>query len=443
MTLAAKGGLMGLVLVLAQPSAAEPFSNLLAGVLNDHDRILAVQAELQAAQERARAAFAPYFPTLDVTANGGWETQLKHESPKTSTTFQEADLSLTQLLWDFGASDAGIERARLQISEKEVALISVRQDLIEEAANAYVDLQRAITVLEYARRSEANILDTTGLEEARVEAGGGLSTDVLQAKTQLAEAESRRIAAEGALHRAENRYRSVFGTLPEDLTTLFELTLEPSNLPPSLEVALEQATAHNPDLQLAALGEAISRQDLRQTRQSEFFPKIEAIAERKWKNNVGGTLDFKGETLAKVELSFPFNLGFVAVNTLRAAESDLTSTSRRLGDTRRNVEEELRNAWHALDIARQTAEARHTQAEISAAFLELAREERNYGQRSLIDVLSGETSLINARSDATNAESDAVAAAITLLRVTGQLTPDVFVESPPAPLDLPLERTLP
>ncbi|WP_148560870.1 TolC family protein [Magnetospira sp. QH-2] len=427
-----------LLIVLPFPvDAAEPFSDLLSDVLERHDRIEAVRSDLDAAKERAKAAFAPLYPTLDVTANYGWETQLKHEAAKTSTSFQEADLSLTQLLWDFGASYAGIERTRLQISEQEVSLISVRQDLIEEAANAYVDLRRSATVLLYAQRSEANILDTTGLEEARVEAGGGLSTDVLQAKTQLAEAESRRIAAEGAMRRAENRYRAVFDQLPGDLESLFELTVADSHLPISLEDALDLATAHNTDLQLASLSEAIARQDLRETRQDAFFPKLEAIAERKWKNNVGGTLDFKGETLAKVELSFPFNLGFTAVNTLRAAQSDITSQSRRMGDTRRNVEEEVRNAWQSLDEARQTAAARHTQAEISAAFLELAREERSYGQRSLIDVLSGETSLINARSDAANAEAGAVAAAITLLRATGRLTPEVFVEQVAKPLNLP------
>lgn len=410
------------------------FDDLLAQVLATHDRILAAHSDVDAAEDRAVEAFSPLYPELDVTANYGWESQLKHEDAKTSTSFQEADLELTQLLWDFGASNAAIERARLELSESKATLVGVRQSLIEEAATAYADLLRARRVLAFARRSEANILDTTGLEEARVEAGGGLSTDVLQAKTQLAEAEARRIEADGTLILAENRFRAVFGAVPESMEAFDPIGVAEGVLPTSLEAALETAERHNTDLQLATLAEAVAMQDLRQTSREEFLPTVEAVASRKWKNNVSGTLGFKGETLAKVELSFPFNLGFTAVNTLRAAQFDHIAQTRRVGDTRRTVEEEVRNAWINLRTARMTVASRRTQADISAAFLTLARQERAYGQRSLIDVLSGETSLINALSETANAETDMINAAIALLRVTGQLRPDVFV-SLPAPDD--------
>ncbi len=101
-----------------------------------------------------------------------------------------------------------------------------------------------------------------------------------------------------------------------------------------------------------------------------------------------------------------------------------------MADTRRRIVEETRNAWQDLHTARATAASRKNQADIAAAFLELAREERKLGNRSLIDVLTGETELINAQSDAESAESDVIIAAYKLLNIVGELTPGVFHGQP-------------
>ena len=89
------------------------------------------------------------------------------------------------------------------------------------------------------------------------------------------------------------------------------------------------------------------------------------------------------------------------------------------------IEEQARHAWSNLQTARENAALLRNQANISAEFLELARKERQLGKRSLIDVLSGETNLINAQSDAASAESDVVIAGLTLLSVMGQLGAEV------------------
>ena len=65
-----------------------------------------------------------------------------------------------------------------------------------------------------------------------------------------------------------------------------------------------------------------------------------------------------------------------------------------------------------------------SQASISKAFLELARKERKLGKRSLIDILSGETALINARSDASTARGQLLISAYNMLSAIGILTLD-------------------
>ena len=150
--LAFAGAAMVLASVSTAPAAAQTLENLLKQTIEPHDRVAAAQAEVDAQRNKAREALGDWFPTLTPTGTYGWEKQNKPGStPNTSTGFGEFDLKLSQLLWDFGATNAAVEKARLQLLEAEVKLVSARQDLMLEAVTAYVNLLRAHQVLVLAR----------------------------------------------------------------------------------------------------------------------------------------------------------------------------------------------------------------------------------------------------------------------------------------------------
>jgi len=415
---------------------AQSLESLLPDLLQGHDRLKARQADVGAAKQRAREALGDWYPVLEPTVSHGYEYIRNAHDSNTSLPFSEIDLSLTQLLWDFGATNAAVEKARLELADANVQLTDARQDLIQEAVEAYVNLLRAHKTLKFASQSKENIQKQTGLEEARVETGSGLSSDVLQAKQKLAGSVAREIGSEGTLISAMNRFKAVFDMKP-DLESLVPVKLPTERLPKSLDAAVVLAKKSNADLILDRLAEAIARRDVHTTYGEEFFPKIEGIVEQKWKNNVSGTVDLKREFLAKIELSMSINLGLTQVNTLRAAQSDVVAASRTVADTLRTVIEDVGNAWQELHTARATAASLRTQSDITAAFLELARQERQLGQRTLIEVLSSETDLINAQSDMESAEADVLIAAYKLLNVTGQLTPVVFHSGRSSPQPVP------
>lgn len=423
-------GLVAAIMFVHIPTIkAEEIGVVLPYVVDNHDRVRAAEARLTAARNRAREALGDWFPTLGQTANAGHERQQNDGGDDSSTGFNEYDITLTQLLWDFGSTNAAIDKARLQVEEARYSVIETKQSLILEAITAYMNLVRARATVGFATESEANIRRQTGLEEALVSLGSGFSTDVLQAKTQLAGAQARKAQNDGALINSLNRYKAVFGRMPDDLAALGEVPYPAAYIPTSLTQAVDVALETNPALKNAILAADIAIEDVRIARADNFFPRIEASGERKFKKNVGGTIGSEQETLAKVEMTLDFNLGFTAINTLKASKSDLSASTFTAADTRRNIEEQVRNAWQQLDTARRTASHLNNQANIAAAFLELARNERQLGRRSLIDVLSGETNLINSKSDALSAETDVIIAAYGLLAATGQLDYDVIKRS--------------
>jgi len=396
-------------------------------LLKDHKRIKAAVADLEAAKQSAMAARGDWFPTFDATGSWGYERQNKPSgTDDTAAPPKELNLTLTQQLWDFGSSNASIDSADLSVDQAQATLDATKQGLMFEAISAHLNVIKAKRLLDFAEGSVANIKRQAELEDARVQRGSGFSTDVLQAKTTLAGAEASRTQAQGQLRAALNRYRAVFGRVPDDISKLKMPRVPVELLPKSLDEAVELSLKGNRQLQATGIAADIAEKSVVQTRADEFFPTLNAIAQRNEKVDQGGTLGHKTENIIKVELTYSLNLGLTARNTLKASELSQSAATNRYGDARDQVEEQARNAWDSLQTAKENAKQLNNQANIAAAFLELARRERQLGNRSLIDVLSGETALINSSSQAASAETDVDIASFNLLNIMNKLTPAMF-----------------
>lgn len=433
--------LLTALVALAAPATAETLQEAVTRVLEAHERVQAAAADVASSRERIEETFGTnWYPQLDVTVDYGHERQMNKPSD-TDYDFTQLDMTVTQRLWDFGGVKADMEVARATHRQYQQTLESVRQSLILEAVTAFHNVRRSRLMLGYARRSEGNILKQTEVENVRVSLGQGYSTDVLQAKAQLAGAQARRVQAEGGLVQSNNRVRAVYQRAPEEVAGLTAPRLPLDRLPEQLEQAVDTALAENP--QLRTLGEvvALMRATKDSTQAATFFPSLNGIFQNIYKDDVSATADFQEETVAKVELTYPLNLGMSGRHTLTAAERDLDAAQKRLEDTRLSIEEQVRNAWQNLRTSRQNATLLRSQANIAGKFLELAREERKLGKRSLLDVLNGETALINAQSDAASAEADIAIAAYTLIQAMGRLALETLVEAGGEPAATPVAES--
>tara|TARA_R110000772_G_scaffold268571_1_gene396550 strand:+ start:306384 stop:307685 length:1302 start_codon:yes stop_codon:yes gene_type:complete len=400
---------------------AQSLPDVLLDLIENHDRINAAKNSLDAATSRIRETRGAWFPELEIDFNNGFQKRGNPGTQDTTKKFNETSLSVTQLLWDFGKTDTDIGISRKNRESAAINLNQVRQDLILEGIVAYIQVYSANRRLALSRQSEDNIKKQTELEDARVAGGAGFSTDVLQAKTELAEAQSRRVVAEGTLRNALSRYHALYRDMPKGINE-FKLPPVPEILMPrTLEEAIEIGLKENFQLRNARLASDIAKDSVTRTRQDLFFPELNAVVETSHERNLDGTIGQRNAQAAKVELNFPFNLGFTALDSVSASSSDYKASIDRAADTQRTIEENIRLAWADLETARQNHDVRTAQIEIAAKFLELAREEREAGRRSLLDVLSGETRLINAQSDSVLTEVSIVQATFRLLNAMGRL----------------------
>jgi adhesin transport system outer membrane protein len=416
-----------LAVCLSTPLQAETLPELIPEFLGNHNLIKAATSDVTAAKETALAARGGWYPALSVTMTGGSEQQNKPTgSDNSNMVSRQSDFTVTQRLWDGGATRSAVRTANLSELQSEAILKTTKSSLLLRGFSAYMNVIRAAEGLGYAKRSEANIKKQTELEDALVKRGAGFSTDVLQAKVQFSGAQARRIRAEGGLAIARNGYRGVFLKDPGPIDNMVKPRLPTDLIPSTVEKAVETALKNNAFLVANNLTSQIAMEAVTATRASSYMPTIDGIVDWKHKKDVGSTAGYQQEVFSKVQLSFPFNLGFTAINTLKATSEVHNAATYRYADARTSIEEATRNAWEQLKTAKLNAVMLGNQANIASEFLTFARKERTLGRRSLLDVLGGETALINSSSDSASANVDIAIASMTLLDAMGVLNEDAL-----------------
>ncbi len=400
---------------------ADDLKGTLTTLLAQHDRIRAAEGDLAAARDRAKAALGVRYPTLNVTSHYGYEAQNKFESATTSMPSREIDVKLTQQLWNFGASSSAIESARLTFKQANENLEMAKQTLLLEGISALLDVYLTQKKLEYAEQSVSNIKLQTELEDARVQEGSGFSADVLQAKSQLVDAEALRIKIKEEADVALDRHKTIFGDYPQSKQGSAKLKIPTQLLPISLSEAIKIAQENNPRLASSEFGVKLATATVAETKANELFPSVNLVSSTKQKIDAAGTKGYQGEYMVKVEVAYDFNFGLASIRRLQATKQEREATARRLREARDQIEEQVKNKWKGLLTAHENAGLLVTKTVIAQELLKHTREERDLGRRSLMDVLTQETKLINTLSEAVAAETKTVTKAYELLEAIGRL----------------------
>ena len=394
----------------------------LKSVLNNHKTILATKSDIEAAKLRLKQSRGGYFPSLDVTANYGHENIIKYgPGNNTQLMARDATAKITQTITDFGLTKSTVETSRLSLKQTRATETQIKNDILLRAISAYLRIIQSRESVRYARQSVANIKKQTELEDAAVTAGGGLTSDVLQAKTQLAGAQARLIQFEGVLATSRHEFEYVFNSFPDNLNSLVLLKSVFDKLPKSQEEAEEITMKNNPSLIAARITEDIGKEAIN-TAKSSLFPTVKGIVSHSEKQDFGGVVGFKRETSAKLDFAYPLNLSLSEYAGKDAAIESYLATSTRIRDQEDMIKQMLRTTWDGLKTAQQNAQFLTNQARISGEFLELARQERQAGNRTLLDVLGGETALINAQADAIAAQIEVLINSYTLMSLMGGLS---------------------
>ena len=354
-------------------------------------------------------------------------------------TFQQTtwgpSIDLSYLLFDFGGRKADVEDARQALVAANFEHNAAIQDVVLAVERAYYDYA---TALEARRAAEADVAGAGAnldAAEARHDAGLATIADVLQARTARSQAQLRLDTLEGAIRATRGSLNTSMG-LPANLPIHVEEL--PKDLPvdevgAAVEEVLERAVTRRPDL-LAARAEAIAAAYHVDQLRAEGLPTLglSAGVDRIYYETVDDSEPANNWNLA-LTVRYPLFRGWKSRHEVEQARHEAAEEAAAAESLEQRARLEVWTSYYDLETAAKRVRTSQDLLASATQSAEVAAGRYKAGVGSILDLLSAQATLADARAQELAARADWLLAVAQLARDSGVL------EAPPVETLVPVE----
>ena len=365
------------------------------------------QTRITWAQSRAAAAgYASsrgrWLPTLQVDANGGPARAISSNPARVPAdrTTMTTTLSLQYLLFDFGARGGTMAAAHEALFAADLTHNSTVQAVVLQAEGAYFGYQASRGLFEASKQSVATAQANLSAADRRHDVGLATIADVLQARTALAQSRLASQTAEGSLQAARAQLALALGlpaNAPFDVVTDTGAT-PVTVLAENVDTLIARAIRERPDVMAAR---ALARQSAQQVRvtQSALLPSVTVGANRGQSNSNNTAL--QGTTYALTfGVSVPLFNGLSRESDVAAARENAAAAAARADQSQLNAAAQVWTSYWALQTATQRVATAGDLLTSAVRSEEVARGRYAEGVGSILDLLTAQSALADARAQA-------------------------------------------
>ncbi len=386
-------------------------------------------SEARAAAEQVQQAQGLFMPA--VVASGAASRQRTDADPD---SFDQdylkygPGLQLNYLVFNFGGGRrAAVDQALQTVYARNFTFNQTIQDVLFAAESAYYG---AVSAQAGVAAAESGVTDArAALEAARArrDAGTGTELDALQAQAAsdraayaLAGAQGQQAVAFGALARA----MGLPADAPVRLAAGAEEPVPASIADTDVRRLVDVGLARRPDI--AALRAALAaRQAAVKVTGSSLWPSLylNGAVSRDYYDTIGGK-DFQARDWAYgggVSLQWTVFDGLQTVSARRAALAQAQSAEAQLRETELAAAAEVWSRYQEYETAVKKCASSEAYLASASRARDLAFESYGAGVRSILDLLTAESALAQARSQRVAARQEAFAALAGLARAAGLL----------------------
>jgi outer membrane protein len=410
-------------------AAADTLEWALVQAYQNNPSLNAQRAALRATDENVPQALSGYRPKVSLTAQGGYNytnavQQLPVGGVVTNIPFAETFLSRsvaatgTYTLFNGFQTANRTRQAESQVDGARQTLRVTEQQVLLDAASAYMNLLRDQAILDLNRRNVEVLTEQLKQTRDRFNVGEVTRTDVAQAESRLAAGRSSLLGAQSNYVTSQANYRRVIGVDPGRLAPGTPV----DRLSPSvLAKAIGEGQSHSPSVLAAMYGVDVAVLAVKIS-EGALYPNLTLTASAS--QGSYPAFEVAKQTAASVlgALTVPIYQGGAEYSAIRQSKETLGQQRLNLDINRDQARATVVQSWGQLDAAKAQIEA--TTAQVNAAEIALngVREEARVGQRTTLDVLNAQQELVNARVALVTAQHDRVVASYTLLAAVGGLS---------------------
>jgi outer membrane protein len=417
---------IAVVLAFPMSLAAETLPSALTQAYQNNPQLNAQRALLRATDEGVPQALSGYRPQVTATANAGVQYLDQFGSASgaiTGTTVPRgAGLTATQTVFNGLRTANRTRAAEGQVFAGREALGVLEQQVLLDAATAYMNVLRDTAILDLQRRNVEVLEEQLRQTRDRFNVGEVTRTDVAQSEARLAAARSAALAAESTLTTSRAVYRRIIGVEAVRLSPGMPVDrLSPRTLP----VATARGIAENPLVTSAMYGVDVAQLQVK-INEGALYPVLTVQGSLNQQYDTSPVTQRVFTAAAVAQLSIPIYQGGIEYSLIRQSKETLGQQRLNLELQRDVVRATVVQAWGLLEAAKAQIQAAQVQVNAAEIALNGVREEARVGQRTTLDVLNAQQELVNARVTLVTAQRDRVVNSYNLLASTGYLSPQVL-----------------
>lgn len=433
--LTAVGALAGFA--WAAPAWAESMSSALARAYQANPDLNQQRAGVRAQDENIPRATAAYRPTVSATAQYGFNALKESGSsalasgttlPGSGSSSEQFEyntepatlgLSVTETIFNGNRNYNGVRQAESNVLGARETLRNTEQTVLQDGATAYMNVLRDTAILDLRKNNIIVLEEQLRQTRDRFNVGEVTRTDVAQAASSLASARADYFTAQANLETSIAEYHQVIGVDPT--------RLEPARsveglLPHTMQDAINVSLAEHPSI-VAAL-HAVDAAALQvKLVEGELYPTLSVVGSVSQNYNYEGYPGlrvFNGSVMG--QLSVPIYTGGEVDARARQAKELLSQAELQADLQREAVRATVVTDWGLLDTAKAVIKSDEAAVKSAEIALEGVREEARVGQRTTLDILNAQQTLLNARVALVSAQRDRVVASYATLAAVGELS---------------------
>ena len=403
---------------------------MLPRLIVENEKVKAAELDYEAAVEALKSEYTAYYPQVTISVGNNWEddrTPAKGTYPNNTITHDskqgiQKSITITQMIWDAGRTNAMIDKAKATAQQAYYRLELTKEDVVMEAINAWLNLQKAYNTHEANKKVEANAKITLAMTIEKVKKGEGSKLEQLQIEQQYRTYQTLSMTSRLGLDSAIQRYQNVWRFFPHNIAEM------PTPLADLLGIIPHQGTevVNNTNLKIARQDVIIAEEQLAFDR-AEFKPRIDGkLSYTEKDGELSGGYDThdaqKEEWRADITMTWKI-FNFKNKHMTSADQHRLNAAHSRYHDLMRTTDEQFKNAWNNYVLVEKNLETLKRTVEINDEMYKLTLADFQAGNSPIMAVFGMKTAHLMSEVAYLNAQIDWQMARYQLHKVLGLVNP--------------------
>jgi outer membrane protein, adhesin transport system len=330
----------------------------------------------------------------------------------------DASVSLKQLIYDFGATRADVERTSYLRDAEKLKLLDKVDDIVLKTSQAYLKISEARALLSLVDETVASHRKLASIVQANQREGNGTAADVNRVNARVIDMTAIRSDVSLQMAGAEEQFHRLTKISPGALSQLPSLQ---HRLPKTPDEAVLIMKRNNPRLAAMAATASSVGKEIEFQRASQK-PKFQLEVDSDTKNYAAlNRHKNESEARALITMRYKFMDGGLGAATAEQLGHRRDASLLLIQNEDEQTSADIRQAYRAVDSARRKERLVSEGVRTSRKVQELYLEQFKAGRRTVFELLDSQMSSFTVRRSEIESRYEAQRATFDILRNTGRL----------------------